>query len=313
MTTFGDRARELMAARDISLRELARRTFYDKAHLSRVLNGHKAAGAELAARLDAELGADGSLVALADERLALAEECPHRVDGAVLDSVAALLGATRRLEDVTSAATVLPTVREYLTMVERFAAEAGSSVRPAAVGLASELHQYAGWLHVPLRRWQVAERLMDRATVLGMEADDPQRTATALSFAGYTAMRRGDFRRADALSEAAARDTRVDVGLRTYVTYQRAEVLALNGEPTDAYRLLGQADAMVDHLPDPAELPDAGYWYTPAFFLGNRAFVLDKLGEHAVAKRIMAESLAELPEQWRTSEWAERRRAFVAA
>jgi transcriptional regulator with XRE-family HTH domain len=313
MATFGERARELMAAQGISVRELARRSFYDKAHISRVLSGQKAAGAELAGRLDSVLGADGTLAELADDRLARAEQGQIRVDPAVLASVAEMLAATRRLEDVTSAATVLPAVREYLDMVERFAAEADRSVRPAAVGLVSELRQYAGWLHMQLRRWPVAEQLLDRATLLGIEADDPQRTATALSFAGYVAQQRGQLGRASALTDAAGRDTRASVALRTFNTYQQAELLALNSERTRAYRLLAQADAMVERLPDPADLPAGEYWYTKPLLLGNRAFVLDRLGEHAVAKRVMAESLAEMPEEWRHAEWAEPRRQFVAA
>lgn len=293
------------------MRALSRRTFYDVGHLSRVLNGRKPPSAELARKVDAELGADGRLAALADERLSQAAENPRRVDAEVLDSVAAMLAVTRRLEDATSASSVYPTVRTYMAMVERFAAEAKAAVRPAAVGLASELHQYAGWLSVPMRRWSTAERMLDRAVVLGLEAGDPLRTTLALSFSAYTAMRRGDLRRADALSEASIRDDHVDAGLRTYTVYQRAEILARAGERTAAYRLLNEADTMVDHLPAADELSDSGYWYTPAFFRGNHAFVLAKLGEHVAAKRMMAESLAALPDEWRTSEWAERRRAFA--
>ena len=198
-----------------------------------------------------------------------------------------------------------------MAMIERFAREARGGVRPAAVGLASELHQYAGWLHLPLRRWARAERYLDRAVVLGMEADDPQRVTTGLSFAAYAAMRQDQTQKAAALSQAARRDTRVNPGLRTYVTYQAAEILAAADKPA-AYRLLTEAEAMVDRI-DPAELVESTYWYTPAFFLGTHAFVLDKLGERNRARELMAESLAALPEEWRTAEWAERRRAFLAA
>lgn len=308
--TFGAKARELMEARGLSLRAVARHTHFDPGHLSRVLNGHKPAGIELARRLDAALGADGALIALADERLAQAEADPVRVDTAVLDSVAALLASTRRLEDQTNATTVLPSVRGFTAMVDKFAHEARGVVRNRTVGLASELVQYGGWLHVPMRRWSSAERLLDRAIVLGMEADDPQRTTTALSFAAYAAMRRDDTNKAAALSEAARRDTRVNPGLRTYVTYQAAEILAAD-DPRTTYRLLAEAEAMVGRI-DPAELVESTYWYTPAFFRGTHAFVLDKLGERDRARELMAESLSELPEEWARSEWAERRRAFVA-
>jgi transcriptional regulator with XRE-family HTH domain len=103
MTTFGERARELMAAQGLNVRELARRSFYDKAHVSRVLNGQKVPGAELARRLDSVLGADGTLAELADDRLARAAQGQLRVDSTVLASVVEMLAATRRLEDVTSA------------------------------------------------------------------------------------------------------------------------------------------------------------------------------------------------------------------
>jgi hypothetical protein len=69
---------------------------------------------------------------------------------------------------------------------------------------------------------------------------------------------------------------------------------------------------MVDRI-DPAELTAHTYWYIPAFFRGTHAFVLDKLGERDRARELMARSLEELPAEWRISEWAERRRAFLAA
>ncbi|OLF18160.1 hypothetical protein BU204_07910 [Actinophytocola xanthii] len=300
-----------MKARGIPLRPLARRIPVDPGHLSKVVNDRKAPSAELAQRLDDELGAEGSLVVLADDRLALAGENPRRVDMAVLDSVAELLAKTRRLEDSTSAATVLPAVREYTVMVERFAAEAPSKVRPDAIGLASELHQYAGWLNVPLRRWSTAERLLERAAVLGMEANDRQRTATALSFSAYTAMRRHQTRKATALNDAAGRDTGVDLGLRTYIAYQGAEILA-GDDDAEARRLLAVAEGMSAKI-DPKDLTSSGYWYTAEFFQGTHAFILDKLGEHDRARELMAESLAALPEEWRNAEWAERRRAFLTA
>lgn len=312
MTSFSERARELMAQQGVSLRELARRAHYDKAHVSRVLNGHKPPTPALAARLDAALDAGGALSALADERLGRATEHPEQVDTEALDGLAGMLAAARRLEDATCATTVLPVVGEYLNLAKRFAQQARSGVRAAAVGLAAELHQYAGWLQVSLKRWQQAEQHLNRAVLLGLEANDPLRTANGLSFAAYAALRRGNLSRAGALSEAAGRDSRVDPGLRTYVTYQRAEILAHNRDKATARRLLGAAESMVEQLPNPTELPASGYWYIPAFFRGCHAFALGALGEHATAKRIMAESLDELPPELRNAEWTERRRTFIS-
>lgn len=92
---------------------------------------------------------------------------------------------------------------------------------------------------------------------------------------------------------------------------QRVEILAADDPPT-AYQLLADAETMMERI-DPAELVESTYWYTPAFFRGTHAFVLDKLGERDRARELMAQSLNALPDEWARSEWAERRRAFVAA
>ncbi|HEU5475298.1 MAG TPA: XRE family transcriptional regulator [Actinophytocola sp.] len=256
-------------------------------------------------------GLDGVIDPDEEDRLAYAVREPRRVDAAALRSVADVLAAVRRLEDETGAANVLPTVRAQRELVEAFAAEGRGPVRPIAVGLASELAQYHGWLHIPLGRFEEAQAHLDRAAVLGLEADDPDRLSTALSFSAYRAIRAGDFRTADALSDAARRDTRTNVALRTYETYQRAEVLARNGERTDAVRLLSEADTMVDHLPPEDELPPAGYWYTPAFFLGQKGFVLHALGDIHGARQAARDCLATMPPEWSTSEWATRRRRLA--
>lgn len=308
---FGQRMRELMRTRGVSLRELSRRTYYDKAHLSRVLNGHKPASPGLARRLDEELDAAGALSALVDERLALAVQEPRRVDTASLDAVTSMLASIRHLEDSTSAADVLPTVQGQLGLIERMAANARVQTRRKVVGLAAEISQYLGWLHIPLNRWQRARRHLDRAAVLAMEADDPDRLATALSFRAYHAIRLGDWLAAADLSEAAARDDRVHAGLRTYIAYQRAEVLARRGGRHEAQQLLGVADRLVDRLPPPAELPPSGYWYVPAFFLGQRGFVLRALGEVHAAREAGRAALEAMPATWRNAEWAHRRRQLA--
>lgn len=67
MTTteaFGPRLRALRTASNLSLSEFARRVFYSKGYLSRVETGASTPSAEFARRCDAELGADGALVAL---------------------------------------------------------------------------------------------------------------------------------------------------------------------------------------------------------------------------------------------------------
>jgi len=61
---FRSRLRELMTARQMSFRQLARATYVSKTYLYNVAMGHKAPTAGLAARLDGALDAGGSLAGL---------------------------------------------------------------------------------------------------------------------------------------------------------------------------------------------------------------------------------------------------------
>ncbi|MEV6876011.1 XRE family transcriptional regulator [Amycolatopsis sp. NPDC051128] len=289
---------------------------FDAVHLGKIERGVvKRPGPIIRAALCAVLDASecdlGFLRPPDADRVAQAASGRLATDSAAIDAVAQVLASVRRLEDAAGAAEVLPTVRAQAALATQLADNARGNVRPKAVGLLSELEQYQGWLNIPLQRWDESRRYLDRASVLALEADDPTRLSTALSFAAYRNLRRNDLRSADALNEAAARDDRVNIGLRTYVTFQRAEVLARDGSRTEALARLREADRLSEHLPPADELPDSGYWYVPSFFHGQRAFVLHALGDHSGAARLAREAIAMMPESWRDAEWAGRRRALA--
>src|SRR5580692_4816458 len=100
VTIFGDEMRRLMAERRVGLRALARQVSYDPGYLSKVVNGRRAVSGDLARRLDAALGADGSLKAFRvtpdlhgtfayddEERLILAARHPKRLDREIIRSL----------------------------------------------------------------------------------------------------------------------------------------------------------------------------------------------------------------------------------
>lgn len=265
----------------------------------------------LSAPQTADLDAAGVMGPEANQRVHGIEQCPRRVDTAGLDALAQVLAGVRRLEDETSAADVLPTVRGQADLAARLAQDARGELRPQATGLHSELAQYLGWLHIPGCQWHEARQHLDRAAVLALEADDPQRLSTALSFQAYRAMLLGDLSEAAALTDAAGRDSRVDPGLATYNTLQRAEIAAYGQDRHQAVRLLITADRMIEQLPATEELPDSSYWYTPSVLTGHKGIVLSALGEHDAAHRAAAESLAAMPTEWATAEWAAQHRAVA--
>jgi tetratricopeptide (TPR) repeat protein/DNA-binding XRE family transcriptional regulator len=250
---------------------------------------------------------------LENERELLAEirNGRHRTDLSAIDAVASVVGNLRRLEDLTSATAVIPSVISQGALATALANNATGDIRTTAVGLLSEIHQYLGWLHMPNKNWGMAQSHLDRATILAMEANDPQRLSTALSFMSYKNLRRDNLSAAASLNEAASRDPRTSIGQRTYLAFQRAEVLARHGYRTESSAALREAEGLESQLPSEDELPDAGYWYTPGFFHGFRAFVLHAMGDTTQAKHVASEAMEMLPAKWKDSEWASRRRKLA--
>jgi len=75
---FGAQLRRLLAERGMSLHRLAKTVNYDVGYLCKVKNGRKRASAEMAARIDQALGADGALVACVPEPKSAARSAERR-------------------------------------------------------------------------------------------------------------------------------------------------------------------------------------------------------------------------------------------
>jgi hypothetical protein len=143
---------------------------------------------------------------------------------------------------------------------------------------------------------------------LALESDDFLRLSTALSFAADRDLRVGRPLPALALNEAASRDQRVHVALRAFNAFHRAHVLVGNGSSREVVSALTAADDLTGRLLPDDELPPSGYWYTSWFFQGERAFVLQSLGDNREASRLASEALAAIPDEWVNGEWTQRRR-----
>lgn len=291
---------------------------FDANHLGKLERGSvRRPGALIRAALCAVLGASEAELGFfphpEGERLARTVSGQVNTDATALSAVAGVLASMRRLEDVIGPGEVLPTVRTQHTLATRLADNARADVRLVALGLLSELEQYLGWLHMAptVERWPDSRRHLDRAIALATESDDFMRLSTALSFAADRYLRVGEPVPALMLNEAASRDQRVHVAQRTFNAFHKARILASTGTSKDVASALAAADELVERLPPDDELPPSGYWYTPWFFQGERAFVLDSLGDNREASRLAGEALAALPDDWLNGEWRQRRCKLV--
>ncbi|MGQ4618454.1 helix-turn-helix domain-containing protein [Nocardia sp. R7R-8] len=288
----------------VSLRSMARMTNYSPAYLSLIESGKRPATHEVVCAYERTLGADL-------ERLAAVSESPAKVDSSSLDDVAVMLSATRRIEDAAGPASVLGVVQGMSTMAERFADQARARHASRAAALASEVTQYRGWLEHATGAGKASLRSLDRSIALAEQAGGSDQLAHGLSFSAYVRLERGQLDDAAQLVDAVLSVPRLHPLIRVYERYQHARVLAMAGDRHGAERALIQADADTDAAADEPP-PDAGYWYTPGFFGLQRARVLRTLGNAERSRELVAQSLASMPEDHRTAEWAAKWRRAAA-
>ncbi|MGH3565642.1 MAG: helix-turn-helix domain-containing protein [Pseudonocardia sp.] len=239
-----------------------------------------------------------------------ASSCPRRIDSAGVDSLAAVLSATRRLEDSVGSAAVLPSVRQHVGLMERFVIGARSAVRLRVCEVAASYAQFYGWLLANTGQVHPARVWFDRATVWALEAGDVNMVATALSFKGHMAWQAGQIGPMIGLSQAAQRDTRAFVGLRAFSAHQEARGHAMAADTDHADRKVAEAAELAERAADQHDgLPQWAYWYDSAFFKLQRGLTYRYIGRADSARNDKAEAelvvgLAGLPPDTRHSEWA---------
>lgn len=242
------------------------------------------------------------------ERLALAAHNPRRVDEATVSALGNVLAATRRLEDSTGSAAVLPGVRHHLALAGKLFTEARPPVQDRVGALTGELHQYLGWLLTGTGHPERAGAELDAALAIGVELDDPDLASLALTYKGTLAWIRGDAHKVIALSRAVGRDGRIFVTQHVYTASQHARGWARAGDTTEMDRALGRAIDLADTaLARQAEAPDAVYWHGVGFITMQRGLTWHALRDRRYAAQAAGEltsGLGLLPDGERDSEWA---------
>lgn len=295
MTGFGDELRRLLADRGMSLNELARRSHYDRGHLSKVVRGLKTATPELASRLGEVLGAD--LTALADSE--------HGIGNRHADGALELVELTRRAGRSDLAPATLETLcqvtdrlcRDYPAVPAPVVSDRARRYLRYTTGLLSrrvtlrqhrELLVIAGWLAALLAC--ACYDAGDRATAeaaramtlqLGEEAGHGELTGWGFEIAAWFALVEGRPEETVALSEAGLEHAGIsNAGVQ--LTLQASRGYARMGEGQGARRALAAGQSLLDRLPVP-EHPDHHFVFDAGkyeFYVGT---VLTWLGSDDAA------------------------------
>ncbi|AEM83383.1 helix-turn-helix domain protein [Streptomyces violaceusniger Tu 4113] len=212
----------------LSIRAASRAMNYDHAFLSRVLSGKQRPSAELAASLDALLGADGKLTEKAGELIGNTEECESRNisdsanggEGAVFRDLKGMAGAPTlgispfdgmalqesgehmlkmflHLDDELGGDSLFLPLSRY---VSRMAVNVREKIPSGALIVFGQLNQMVGWLALDANNHAAARNYFNEAVRVGHEADNPGLKASALAYMSLQETYRG--RQTPALSFA---------------------------------------------------------------------------------------------------------------
>lgn len=322
MNQFGQHLKQLREQRGLSLRQLEARAHVSRTVISELERGIIRPTGETARALDKALHASDRLTAHltaatvadftdpADDDALAAVARPRSVDQSTLDALATVLAGQRRADDSIGSSALIVPVTAQLTLVENLAAEARGPIRPAAVSLASQWAQFAGWLHTASGNWGEARGWFRRSLELASEVNDRDMIATVLSYEGHVAWLTGQVAPVIGLSQAARRDASVYVGQRAYDAFQEARGHAAVGDRDTALRVLAEADGLAEEAGRwDGEVPPWQYYRAPWFWELERGLIHRFLAREdpaaaARAVRHLAAGVDGMPAEWQASEWA---------
>jgi hypothetical protein len=233
------------------------------------------------------------------ERLALAADRPMRVDSAVVESLAAVLAAQRRLDDALGPAAVLPAALPQVDLATRLLQGSRGPARDALAPMVAQWIQFNGWLHAELGDAR-AIRMLSDAEEMADEIGDGVLAAQALNRKAYVARQRGRHRVAVRHYLAACHTTGAHPAQRAECMSMAAHSCAAAGERADARRLLAEAEGLARKAGDP---PETVYWLTPDFHHLGIGLALAELGERAAAVEHLSAGLGALPPDQRDAQW----------
>lgn len=313
--TFGQALRRYRRAAGLSQPQLARQAHVDQANLSRYENDRQRPGASIVAALDDVLGAGGELRLLGTgstapevinpderERLGRVLDRPHALDNGAVSTLAALLAAQRRADDMLNPALLIPATLSQVAVVNTLLRQASGPHRDALAEVAAEWVQFAGWLYAETRQDVEALRWLADAEQAADEIGNGVLAAQAANFRGYVARQQGNWRGVTRWFLAEHHTPGASIHQRVGAAAQAAQGAGRLGDRETARRLLDVANGLLDESGQhPA--PRTAYWLSPTFHRLNLGLASMSLGSYDVAADHLTSALDALPVEQQGAAW----------
>ncbi|RAY15482.1 transcriptional regulator [Actinomadura craniellae] len=239
-----------------------------------------------------------------EERLNLAIARPARLDLAVVESLATILAAQRRLDDSLGPTAILSATATQAATATQLLSEARGAIRAALAPVAAEWVQFHGWLYAEMNDGAPAMRLLTEAEEMADDAKDGTLAAQAANFKGYLSRHQKRPRGAIRHFMIAYHTPGAHPAQRLGDAVQAAQAHAMLGDHATARELLDEAAALTDRAAR-ALPPGTAYWLTPDYHHLNFGIALLALGEPTAAAERIAAGLSTLPPDQQDSEWAQ--------
>src|SRR5260370_1712489 len=272
----------------------------------------------------------GGMLALADtllfggvadedrDRIGWTARHPSQVDAATVDSLAGVLAAQRCAEDCAGPLAVMTAVLAQLAVIEDVVRKARGTVRPTLINVAQQWAQFAAYRARDTGDVDGDRARLSQALEWAQELGDRTMTDTVFVQRGNMALLAGEIGTVIGLAQAAQRDPTVAVGQRADAADLEARGYAHTRDTAAVERKLGEAAEMAEQLTGRALRRHPWlYWMSPDYFQCARGATFALLSadpryrERAV--QLLEDGYARLPGDQRSSAWAARNLAHLAA
>lgn len=277
MSDFADVVRRHMGERGMGTRALARAVRHDAGYVSRVINGRKPAGPDIARRIDRALDAGGEIIAAAARPAALPAPEEH-VAPELADYFAMQLSQHYTADRFLGPGRLIRTATDQDELLADVAGSAKGRMRAGLWGISAGFAALLGWLHQDAGHIGESARWHDTMIERAHRTADDHLIAFSLHCKAMLLADQGDGHGVLDLTRAGLRDRgRLAPKVQVLLLQQQAHGVALaRGDGAECFALLDDAAGLLDLADDGR--PWGGQVTAPRYLDVQRATICTRLG-----------------------------------